>query len=96
MRIDRSRLNQLLRTYQQQKSQQTNKSTAPAQGRDAIELSEASKTYSQALQRLKELPVVRQAKVEDIKQRLAQGTYKVSAEDVAKKMRQHYTLDKEL
>lgn len=95
MRVQGPNLTKLLRTYLKQqkvkKSPETNLSPE-----DQFEISEESKLLSAALQELKKMPEIRQERVEQIKAQIKARTYNVSAEKVAEKMLQHFTVDKEL
>lgn len=57
---------------------------------DKLEISQAGKDYQVAKQAVSNAPDIRQDKVEDIKQRLANGTYNVSDEDLADKLLEKY------
>ena len=57
---------------------------------DKLELSQAGKDYQVAKQAVSNASDIRQDKVEDIKQRLANGTYNVSDEDLADKLLEKY------
>jgi len=53
---------------------------------DKIEISTQAKEIQVAMKALKELPDVRQDKVDDIRAQIKDGSYKPSAEDVAEKI----------
>lgn len=55
---------------------------------DKASFSTTGKDFQYAMEQVKKTPDVRWNKVEDIKARIQAGTYKVSAEDIAKKMMQ--------
>ena len=56
---------------------------------DKIEISEESKSFQVAMKALSALPEIREAKVEDLKKQVDDGTYKPSAKDIATKMLQN-------
>lgn len=54
--------------------------------RDEVEISAAGQNFSEMLQKLREEPEVRQDKVDYYSQAIADGTYQVSAENIAAAM----------
>lgn len=65
------------------------KSTAKTQGSsfsDKLEISQVGKDYQIAKQAVARTPDVREAKVNDIKQRMEAGTYNITIHDVAEKL----------
>lgn len=54
--------------------------------KDKLEISETARYFQIALKAAKDSPDIRSEKVDRIKAEIEAGTYKVSAEDVAKKM----------
>lgn len=54
--------------------------------KDEVALSETAKDFQTILSKLKDVPEVREDKVEAIKKQIQAGTYNVKAEDVADKM----------
>ena len=57
---------------------------------DKLEISQAGKDYQVAKQAVKEASDIRVDLVNDIKERLANGTYNVSDEDIADKLLERY------
>ena len=57
---------------------------------DKLEISQAGKDYQVAKQAVKEASDIRVDLVNDIKERLANGTYNVSDEDFADKLLERY------
>lgn len=57
---------------------------------DKLEISQAGKDYQVAKQAVKDAPDIRVDLVNDIKERLANGTYNVSDEDFADKLLERY------
>jgi len=53
---------------------------------DKIEISESSKDFQLAMSAFKNLPDVREDKVDQLKEEISKGTYKPSPQDIAKKM----------
>lgn len=52
-------------------------------GKDTVELSRKSAEFGKLVDQIKQLPDVRQDRVNEIKQKIASGNYKPSAEDIA-------------
>ena len=51
---------------------------------DKIEISQAGKDYAVAMEAFKNLPEVREAKINEIKDRISSGNYSVDSEALAK------------
>jgi negative regulator of flagellin synthesis FlgM len=52
-------------------------------GKDKVELSGKSAEFSKLVDQLKQLPDVRQDRVNELKQKISSGNYEPSAEDIA-------------
>lgn len=78
-------VNQVLRTYQKQ-LERTEKAEPVSMARDKIEISDQAKDFQTAMKAFKELPEVRQEKLETLKEQIAGGDYKPSAEAVAERI----------
>jgi negative regulator of flagellin synthesis FlgM len=84
MRIDAyNKINQMQSVSKVNKV--SNKGTV-SQGTDKVEISQAGMDYQVAKQAVKEASDIRYDLVNDIKERLANGTYNVSDEDFAEKL----------
>ena len=53
---------------------------------DSVELSQEAKTMGKAMEVLENLPDIREGKVAEIKERIANGTYQVDGKKIAEKM----------
>ena len=62
------------------------RSKAAESARDEVEISEAGQNFSEMLQKLREEPEVRQDKIDYYAKAIADGTYQVSAENIAAAM----------
>lgn len=83
MRIDAyNQVNQIYKTNNKVKTQKTSKTSK----RDKVELSSFGKAYQVAKQAVDNAPDVREDKIADIKARIDNGTYDVSAESFADKI----------
>ena len=87
MRIDSvNKLEQIYRSQSLQKNVQKNKKNQ----KDCIQISSAGKDMQIAKKAVQAAPEVRVDKVEEIKRRIASGTYNVSCEEIAEKMANSY------
>lgn len=83
MRIDA--YNQISQIYQTNNKYKTQKTTSVS-ARDKVEISSMGKAYQTAKSAVNEAADVREDKIADIKSRLDNGTYNVSAESFADKL----------
>lgn len=83
MRVDAyNQINQIYNTNNKIKTQKTSKTSA----RDKVELSSFGKAYQVAKQAVQNAPDIREDKVAEIKAKMDNGTYDVSAEQFADKL----------
>lgn len=78
-------INQILKTYQKQVNK-AEKAEPAAMAKDKIEISEEARDFQVAMKAFKDLPEVRQAKIDEIREQIKSGKYKPSADAVAEKM----------
>lgn len=78
-------INQVMKTYQKQ-IERTEKAGPAAMARDKIEISDQARDFQTAMKAFKELPDVRQGKVEELRSQMESGQYKPSSEAVADKI----------
>ncbi|MEG1458719.1 MAG: flagellar biosynthesis anti-sigma factor FlgM [Acetivibrio sp.] len=89
MRIDA--YNQITQLYQNNQAKSTmTKGEKSSVHSDALQLSQTGKDMQVAKQAVKEAPDVREDKVNELKARLASGTYNVTGKDLAEKLVNHY------
>ena len=87
MRVDAfNKISQLYNTSSIRGAAQTKSSSF----RDQLEISQTGKDYQTARQIVAHIPDVREDRVNDIKQRIAAGTYNVSAQEAADKLVDNY------
>lgn len=87
MRIDAySQISQIYQTNNKYKTQKTTSVSA----RDKVEISSMGKAYQVAKGAVNEAADVREDKIADIKSRIDNGTYNVSAESFADKLLEKY------
>lgn len=87
MRIDA--YNKVSQLYQSAGTKKTNK-TNSATTSDRYEVSEAGKFYQIAKKAVAAAPDIREDKVNDIKNRLASGTYNLNSEEIASALVDRY------
>jgi negative regulator of flagellin synthesis FlgM len=87
MRVDA--YNKIAQVYQASATKTTTKTTSTSSA-DQVEISRIGKDYQVAKQAVMNTTDVRTDKVNDIKNRMAAGTYNISAEEVASKLVDSY------
>lgn len=85
-----------MKVYNKSNNNQSHKTCGAELPKDQLELSTKAKEFQVALKAFKELPEVREAKVNEIKERLQQGSYNVSGQEIAKKMFESIIIDKKI
>ena len=83
MRIDA--INRVYSTYSTQMAGAA-KGIEKVKGKDEVDLSNVAKDFASIKKMLSDVPEVREDKVQDIKQKMENGTYDVSSKDVASKI----------
>lgn len=90
MYINQSKIGQIMKTYQKNTKVSQNKKTEKKSGllgkKDQLNLSTEGQEIQRAIKKAKEHPDIRQDKVDEIKQKIDTGTYKVDSKKVAEKM----------
>lgn len=96
MIISKSQIQNILKAYGSQANNKINKKEVvkPSSRQDSISISEESRLKQQALQAVKQAPDIRPDRVEELKERIAAGTYTVEAGEVAEKMIERAIVDK--
>lgn len=87
--ISGKQIQSIMKVYtDQNKVTQTTKTTGttPASKKDEVILSTQAQEFGQIFQAIKAMPDVRQEKVQEIANKIAQGDYSVDAREVAEKM----------
>lgn len=77
----------------------TAKKAKPSQKKiekDEIEISERAQDYQFAIRKLKELPDIRQDKVDKIKEQIQTGTYNVEGREIVDKIYENINFSKEI
>ena len=90
MRIDA--LNKVSQLYKANNVKSTSKSNGTSFS-DTLEISQSGKDYQLAKQIVARTPDIREAKVNDIKQRMEAGAYHVNTQDVVNKLVEEYFND---
>ncbi|MBE6024482.1 MAG: flagellar biosynthesis anti-sigma factor FlgM [Cellulosilyticum sp.] len=83
MRVDA--VSRIYNTYSTQMASSA-KDTDKAKSKDEVDFSTQAKDFAAIKKMLSDVPEVREDKVQDIKQRMENGTYNVSSEEVASKI----------
>lgn len=83
MRVDA--INQIYGSYKSKTTAKPNQ-VEKAKGKDKVEFSSFARDYATIQKKMSETPDVREDLVADIKQRIQNNTYNVSAKDVASKI----------
>lgn len=88
MKVSNSQVQQVLGHYsrQVQRPKGADEAKSPGLGQDQVELSPEAREIKAAQQALAQTPEVRTDKVEELKGRIASGTYEVRGEEVAEKI----------
>lgn len=81
-----NQIQQIAEVYGATSKRQVKAQDVKAGAKDKLEISETARHFQTALKAAKASPEIRTEKVNQIKAQIDAGTYKVSAEDVAKKM----------
>lgn len=87
MRVDA--IGKVSQLYQNSSVKKTSNSDKTNQS-DLFEMSRTAKDYKVARQAVSETPDIREDKLNDIKSRMAAGTYNINSEEVANKMVESY------
>lgn len=89
MRVDA--INRAYEAYSTQKVTASSKTNKVA-SKDQVALSSQAKDFTSIYKQLQDVQEVRQDKVDTIKERMANGTYNVTAQEVASKMLAQYNI----
>ncbi len=88
MRIDA--ITNVAQIYQPGKTNKAYASKTASMGKDEVNISSMGQTFQVAKEAVKNAPDVRDDKVADLKARIENGTYDVSADDFAAKLLEKY------
>ncbi|NMA01083.1 MAG: flagellar biosynthesis anti-sigma factor FlgM [Clostridia bacterium] len=75
----------VMKAYNQKKVHSTHKPESIGK-KDEMSISNEAQVMSKIMQRVKETPDIREERVNELKQQIKQGTYSVSADNVAEKL----------
>lgn len=75
----------VMKSYKKQ-ADKTQEARKPKRANDKMEISSHAKEFQIAFTALKDLPEVREARVNDIKEAIDNGTYYVSSKDIVDEM----------
>ncbi len=95
MRIFNQHIPGIIKAYHQNKNTMGKAEEKPKVTKnDGVELSSEARYYAIARQALQELPEVDEVKVNELKQAIKSGTYKINHEEVAAKILEENIFDK--
>lgn len=98
VKISNFQINQAIKLYENKSVKKTEQKNTAAQGAslgpDKADLSQEGRLLSLAQQKLKEVPDVRADLVNELKQSIANGTYKVNEDEIAEKILGRVLIDK--
>lgn len=83
--LNNMQVNPVLKAYQKQ-IEKTEKTGPAAMARDKIEISDQARDFQTAMKAFKELPEVREEKLDEIRSQMEKGEYKPSSEAVVGKL----------
>jgi len=84
--MDIKSINGLTRAYQEQinvSKDHKSKKSRTAQPKDEVVLSSRALEFSHTIKALKNSPEIREAKIKEISDKIADGSYKVSSDEIA-------------
>ncbi|MGI6450263.1 MAG: flagellar biosynthesis anti-sigma factor FlgM [Desulfitobacteriia bacterium] len=85
MKIDGTSLSPVGSVQAAARASQVNKNMQGSQ-RDKVAVSENAQVFRKLVQKTKELPEIREAKVNEIRERIARGEFSLDAESIAESM----------
>lgn len=83
--LNNMQVNPVLKAYQKQ-IEKTEKTGPAVMARDKIEISDQARDFQTAMKAFKELPEVREEKLDEIRSQMEKGEYKPSSEAVVGKL----------
>jgi len=85
-----------MKVYNRTNNNSSQKASGVELPKDQLELSTKAKEFQVAMKAFKELPEIREAKVNEIKERLHQGSYNVSGQEIAERIFESIIIDKKI
>ncbi len=89
-------INKAMQVYNKKATDKLAKSKGVEGPKDELALSSKAKEYQIAMNAFKKLPEVREDLVQDLKNQIKQGTYKVTGEEIADKMIESVMIDRKI
>ena len=97
MKISPQQVQLISRLYQEQRQQGPKRTGPKGQGgRDKVTIYQVSQDIQAAMAKLETLPEIREEKIAELRAAIEQGTYEVSARDVAEKILDRLLVDEML
>ncbi|WP_427338122.1 flagellar biosynthesis anti-sigma factor FlgM [Caloranaerobacter sp. DY30410] len=94
MKIINNNIYKALKLYNSQKQIKDKKTSAKAEKKDKLSLSNKAIEYQIAMKALRNVPDIRKDKVEEIKRQIETGTYKIDSSKIVEKMFENVNIDK--
>jgi len=87
----------VMKAYQTRKNEGTSRKDAPVKGgEDTLELSVQAREIQEVKSALKDMPEIREEKVQQLKREIAGGTYRADARKIAEGIIEERLLDKHI
>lgn len=95
MKIFNNNIEKAMQIYKKQGiNKLQNTTTSKISKKDQVELSSTAKDFQYAMKLLKDVPDVRQDKIDSIKNQIKTGTYKIDSGKIVEKMYESINIDK--
>jgi negative regulator of flagellin synthesis FlgM len=96
MKIFNSKIDKALQIYRQQELKKKVDSSSRLNKKDNIKISDKGKDFQFAMKLLKDVPDVRKEKIDEIKQQLRTGTYKIDSGKIVEKIFENINIDEKI
>lgn len=93
MKIFNNSINNIIQAYRKQEVSKEQMKAGKTSKNDELRLSDTAKDYQIAMNAIKNVPDIRQEKVEAIKAQIKSGTYVIDAGKIAEKMLENISFD---
>ncbi len=89
-------INKAMKVYGKKATEKVNVSKGVEGPKDELQISNKAKEYQAAMKAFKNLPEVREDLVKDLKNQIKQGSYNVTGEEIADKIKDSVIIDKKI
>lgn len=94
--FNNSNINKAMRIYNKTATKKTDNVKNVEEPKDKLQLSEKAKEFQIAMKAFKNLPEIREDLVSELKDKIKQGTYDVTGEEIADKIIESAIIDKKI